>query len=86
MEHAKHHKEELAAKLRALYPEIDAHGIELGLEFDHAKRAWIVQFAKGTHRLATHLEEQDADGCMAGVQCVYLGVQIAQLIRNFEGA
>jgi len=86
MEHAKHHKDELAAKLRTMYPEIDAHGIELGVEFDHEKGAWIVTFAKGTHKLTTHLEKKDADGCMEGVQCVYLGVQLAQLIRNFEGA
>ena len=86
MEHAKHRKDELAAKLRTIYPEIEANGIELGVEFDHEKGAWIVTFAKGGHRLATHLEKKDADGCMEGVQCVYLGVQIAQLIRNFEGA
>ena len=86
MEHAKHHKVELAAKLRAMYPEIDAHGIELGVEFDHEKDAWVVKFTKGAHHLATHLEKKDADGCMEGVQCVYLGVQLAQLIRNFEGA
>lgn len=29
MEYAKHHADELAAKLRTLYPEIDAHGIDL---------------------------------------------------------
>ena len=37
MTHAKHTKEELAAKLRTLYPEIGVHGIDLGLEFDHEK-------------------------------------------------
>ena len=86
MEHAAHHKDELAAKLRALYPEIGAHGIALGLVFDHEKGAWIVTFTKGAHTLTTHLEKKDADGCLEGVQCVYLGVQLAQLIRNFEGA
>ena len=85
MEHARHHKDELAAKLRTLYPEIDTHGIALEVEFDHGKDAWTVKFAKGPHHLTTHLEKKDADGCMEGVQCVYLGVQIAQLIRNFEG-
>ncbi len=86
MEHAKLRKDELAAKLRSLYPEIDAHGIDLDLEYDHAKGAWLVKFAKGKHTLTTHLEKNDADGCMEGIQCVYLGVQIAQLIGNFEKA
>jgi hypothetical protein len=84
MEHAKHSKEELAAKLRDLYPEIAAHGIGLGVEFDHEKKAWIVKLSKGAHRLTTHLEKKDADGCLEGIQCVYLGVQIAQLVKNFE--
>ena len=84
MEHAKHGREELAAKLRDLYPEIAAHGIDLGVEFSHEKSAWIVKLSKGAHRLTTHLEKKDADGCLEGVQCVYLGVQIAQLIKNFE--
>ena len=86
MEHAHHHKDELAAKLRAMYPEIGTHGIDLDLAFDHEKDAWIVKFTKGAHALTTHLERKDADGCLEGVQCVYLGVQLAQLIRNFEGA
>ena len=84
MEHAKHGREELAAKLRGLYPEIAAHGIDLGVEFNHEKNAWIVKLSKGAHRLTTHLEKKDADGCLEGIQCVYLGVQIAQLIKNFE--
>lgn len=84
MEHPKHRKEELAAKLREMYPEIVAHGIDLDLEFDHEKAAWIVKLSKGGHSLTTHLEKKDADGCMEGIQCVYLGVQVAQLIKNFE--
>jgi hypothetical protein len=85
MAHPKHTREELAVKLRQIYPEIDAHGIALSLEFNHEKDAWIVHFRKGAHELTTHLERKDADGCMEGIQCIYLGVQIAQLIKNFEG-
>ena len=86
MEHAKLRKDELAARLLEIYPEIRTHGIGLALEFDHDKKAWVVSFAKGDHRLRTFLEQKDADACMEGVQCIYLGVQIAQLIKNFEGA
>jgi hypothetical protein len=83
-EHPSHTREELVAKLRTLYPEIDAHGMEVSASYDHDKHAWVVKLAKGKHELTTHLEKKDADGCMEGVQCIYLGVQIAQLIKNFE--
>lgn len=84
MEHPKHRKEELAARLHEMYPEVSAHGIDLALEFDHGMDAWVVTFSRGGDVLKTFLEKKDADGCMEGVQCVFLGVQIAQLIRNFE--
>ena len=85
MTYPSHTKEQLAVKLRGLYPEIDAHGIALSLEFNEKKDAWIVHFVKGGHELTTHLERPDADGCIDGIRCVYLGVQLAQLISNFEG-
>ena len=84
MTHPSHTREELVAKLRELYPEIDAHGMDADATYDHDKHAWVVRLAKGSHELTTHLEKKDADGCMEGVQCVYLGVQIAQLVKNFE--
>ena len=85
MSHARHTSEELIAKLREIHPEIDTHGLDLSVEFDHEKDAWIVDLKKGEHELTTHLERKDADACMEGVQCVYLGVQIGQFIANFEG-
>lgn len=82
--HPSHTQQELVAKLRELYPEIAAHAIQVDAAYDHDKHAWVVKLSKGGHELTTHLEKKDADGCMEGVQCVYLGVQIAQLIKNFE--
>jgi hypothetical protein len=84
MEHVRHSKEELAAKLREMYPEIREHGLDFSIEFSHEKNAWLIHLEKGEHQLATHLEREDADKCLEGVQCVYLGVQIAQFIKNFE--
>ncbi len=85
MGHSRHTSEELMAKLREIHPEIDRHGLDLSVEFNHEKDAWIVDLKKGEHELTTHLERKDADACMEGVQCVYLGVQIGQFIANFEG-
>ena len=74
----------LKEKVLEMYPEIIKHGITAGLDFNKSKNAYIVTFKKGTQELTTHLEKKDADECMDGRKCVYLGVQIAQFIKNFE--
>lgn len=74
----------LEGKLMEMYPEIGEHGISMSLRFEEEKDAWIVKFRKGRHELNTHLEKRDADECMDGTKCVYLGVQIGQFIKNFE--
>lgn len=74
----------LKDKIMEMYPEIKQHGISVSLSFDEQKNAYIVQFKKGAHELTTHLEKKDADECMNGIKCVYLGVQIGQFIKNFE--
>lgn len=76
--------ESLKAKIIEFYPEINRHGLETSLTFDEAKNAYIVKLAKGEHALTTHLEKSDADACMEGNKCIYLGVQIAQFAKNFE--
>jgi hypothetical protein len=67
-----------------MFPDISKHGIAVSLEFDEGKNAYIVTFKKGAQELTTHLEKKDADDCMDNVKCVYLGVQVAQFIKNFE--
>jgi hypothetical protein len=76
----------LEAKLHEMYPEITTHQLGLSLNFDQGKDAWIVHLHRGGHELTTHLETKDAADCLAGVKCVYLGVQIGQFIKNFEAA
>jgi hypothetical protein len=77
-------KKALDSKLRELYPEIVEHDLSMSLSFDNQKDAWIVKLAKGKHELTTHLEKKDADACFEGVQCIYLGIQISQFLKNFE--
>jgi len=74
----------LKEKIMEMYPEIAKHGISVGLDFNKEKNAYIVTFKKGRHELTTHLEKKDADDCMDGIKCVYLGVQVGQFIKNFE--
>jgi dolichyl-phosphate-mannose--protein O-mannosyl transferase len=74
----------LESKILEMYPDISKQGLSLGLRFDEAKNAWIITLKKAGKELTTHLEKKDADDCMNNVKCVYLGVQIAQFIKNFE--
>ena len=74
----------LKDKIMEMYPEISKHGISVGLDFSKEKNAYIVRFKKGKHELTTHLEKKDADACVDGIKCVYLGVQVGQFIKNFE--
>lgn len=74
----------LKGKIVDMYPEIRQHNFEVTLDFNVAKNAYIVTFKRGLHELTTHLEKNDADECMNGIKCVYLGIQVAQFIKNFE--
>ncbi|MFH1060870.1 MAG: hypothetical protein V1797_19585 [Pseudomonadota bacterium] len=78
-----HNAAELAGKLKEMYPEIEQHGLEMDLEFKPDQSYWIIKLSKGDHRLHTLLDKKDADACLNGVQCVYLGVQIGQFVKNF---
>jgi hypothetical protein len=73
----------LKAKLREIHPEIEKYGLGLDVRFDKSKQAWLAAFSKGNHTLETHLEEKDVQSCMDNVQCVYVGVQLGQFIRNY---
>ncbi len=74
----------LEEKILEMYPDIQQHGMELNMRFDEEKDAWIIKLKKGGHGMETHLEKKDADSCMDGLKCVYLGVQVEQFIKNFE--
>jgi len=75
-------KEELCKKIIEVFPDIGACGIDVKVEYDDANKAWVVDLKKGNHELKTFLEEPEAESCMAGRQCVSLGLQIAQLKKN----
>ena len=77
-----HDKKELCEKITSIYPDIGECGIDVDVNYDQEKKAWVVELKHGKHRLSTHLEPEDADACMDGQECVYLGTQIAQLADN----
>jgi len=74
----------LKDKIMEMYPEAERRGISVSLDFSEEKNAYIIKFKKGSHELTTHLDKKDADECMDGIKCVYLGMQIGEFIKNFE--
>ena len=76
--------EALKEKIIEMYPEIAQHNFSVDLDFNEPKNAYIVTFKRGASLLTTHHEKHDADECMNGIKCVYLGFQVAQFIKNFE--
>lgn len=77
-------KEGLKKKLLEMYPEITTYGLSTELEFDDHKDAWVVSFSKGKHNRHAFLDKGDADACIDGNACIYLGVLIAQYIKDLE--
>ena len=77
-------KEDLKKKLFEMYPEITTYGLFTEVEFDEGKEAWVVSFSKGKHRRHAFLDKRDADSCIEGNACIYLGILIAQYIKDLE--
>lgn len=77
-------KADLGKKLLEIYPEITKFGLSLSLDFDEAKNAWIVSFEKENHKRHALLDKKDADSCIEGNMCIYLGMLIAQYIKDLE--
>ncbi|MCB2183864.1 MAG: hypothetical protein KQH63_17685 [Desulfobulbaceae bacterium] len=80
-----HTPKELCQKIIELYPEIGQCGINVKVNYNNAKKVWVVDLKKDNHELQHHLEIPDADDCMEGKQCVSLGLEIAQLKKNIQG-
>ena len=78
MDGKKYDNQELCAKIKDVFPDIGECGIDIDVNYDDDKKAYIVNLKKGQRNIKTHLETEDADTCMLGEQCLGLGIQIAQ--------
>jgi hypothetical protein len=79
-----HDKKELCEKIKSTYPDIGECGIDVAVDYNETKKAWVVDLKHGEHHLSTYVEPEDADACMEGKECVYLGTQVAQLAANVK--
>ena len=72
----------MCEKIIELYPDIGECGIDVDVDYDEAQKSWTVNLKKDQIQLKHFLEDQDADLCMGGKQCLSLGLEIAQLKDN----
>lgn len=77
-------KADLEKKLHEMYPEIEKYGLILSLEFSDDLEAWIVSFEKENHKRHAILDKKDADSCIDGDVCIYLGMLITQYVKDLE--
>jgi hypothetical protein len=77
-------KDDLCRKITELYPDIGECGIDITVDFDESKDAWIVDLKKDDHELKHYLDKPDAARCIEGEQCIALGLDIGQLKKNIE--
>lgn len=76
-------KQALMDKIRELHPDIDTYSLDLTVAFDREKNAWYVRLTKGDNAMATHVEAKDAQDCLEGNTCLYLGMQIGRFVKNY---
>ncbi len=67
-----------------MYPEIGQQGISLSLGFDKERNAYIVRLQKDDVKRYAFLDKKDADSCMDGNVCIYLGFLMGQYISDIE--
>ena len=79
-------KEALCKQIRSIYPEVGECGIDVDVDYDQAKEAWIVDLKAQGRRLKTHLEPEDVEACVQGRKCMALGTQIGQLVDNVKSS
>ncbi len=73
----------LTNKIAEFYPELKKNGVTMTADFDEGKKAWVVKMNKDEHEQITHIEQEDAEKCVQGVECVHLGVHVADFIRAY---
>ena len=74
----------LIKTLQKMYPQIQEHKLNLDVEYLSEKAYWIIKLEKDELKLHTFLDQDDAESCLNGLECIYLGVQIGQFVENFE--
>lgn len=73
----------LKEKIVGIYPELDKNDLDLTVKYDEDKACWAVMLQKDGKSLTTYLEQDDAEGCIEGKECIHLGHQISEFIETY---
>jgi hypothetical protein len=68
----------LCNKIKEIFPDIGACGIDVRVEWDDSVKRWTVYLEKGDKVAKTYLEDEEIKMCLEGKQCVSLAIQIGQ--------
>jgi len=71
-------KHALCEKIKQLYPDVGACGIDIRVDYDDDEKSLVVYLKKGNREVKHFLPDADAVSCMDGQQCVALGIEVAQ--------
>ena len=77
-------KQELCKKIEEVFPDAGVCGLDIDVEYNEEIKAWVVALHHQNRFLRTFIETDEAASCLEGKSCIPLGMQIAQLKRNFD--
>jgi hypothetical protein len=75
----------LQSKLLTMYPDIRKKGISLNLNYDNAKKSYIVNLATDSKKETILLPEADAETCMTGMICQPFKAELDNVMNRFAG-
>ena len=71
---------ELCEKISEIYTEIGKCDHNLAVVWDEPNQAWAVDFKLKGQPIRHYLEDEDADACVIGRQCVGMGIEFGQFM------
>jgi len=77
-------KSEICQKIREIYPNIGACGVDLDVAYDIKNGRWRVGLKRNQKELNTYLEPGDAELCLDKKQCLNLAIEITQLKDSID--
>ncbi len=75
----------LQSKLLTMYPDIRKKGVSLNLNYDNAKKSYIVKLAPASKEQTILLPEADAETCMTGKICQPFKAELDDVLSKFAG-
>lgn len=76
--------EDLKARILKIYPAIEQYKVDLDVSFDYDKHTWVAILQKGENELSTYIDPVEAENCIHGRECFYLGLHVGEFIKNFQ--